>query len=156
MSGDDTPTRFELCKVGFLPPEIQPLIDEATAEGFGFAARLITHWASGENRFERPGELFLLAFVDARAVGFGGLNVDPYHDSPSVGRVRHIYVENASRKLGVGRAIVEHVIECARPGFDRLRLVTRQAAPFYERLGFTLVAERNATHEMWLRRDRVG
>jgi GNAT superfamily N-acetyltransferase len=66
------------------------------------------------------------------------LNLDPYAAEATVGRVRHLYVLRAYRRLGFGRRIVEEIIEAARGRFERLRLSTAnpEAARLYERLGF--------------------
>jgi ribosomal protein S18 acetylase RimI-like enzyme len=71
-------------------------------------------------------------------LGVCGLNVDPYTTQPNVGRVRHLYVLNTYRRLGIGRHLVTEVMEAARGRFDSLRLRTGNpaAAQLYERLGF--------------------
>ena len=39
-----------------------------------------------------------MVLSEGRLVGVCGLNVDPYLDDPSVGRVRHLYVLVAARR----------------------------------------------------------
>jgi GNAT superfamily N-acetyltransferase len=100
------------------------------------------------NRFEREGEILLGVFRGAGLIGVGGLNRDPYLGDPAVGRLRHIYVLGAERREGVGRRIVERLLEHARQRFARVRLSTGRAASFYEKLGFEPTDEANATHGM--------
>ena len=119
--------------------ELDTLISESEAEGFGFVRRLGNEWDSGTNRFDRPGEALFVAREGDRVVGIGGLNVDPYADDLSVGRVRHLYVLSAYRRAGVGQRLVAAVVTAASGCFDTLRLSTSNpdAARLYERLGFS-------------------
>ena len=92
--------------------------------------------------------------VDGHVVGLCGLNVDPYTAEGRVGRVRHLYVMEASRRHGIGRRLVAEVIAAARDSFDRLRLRTAnpEAARLYEGLGFAPCAgEADCTHALDLR-----
>jgi len=120
------------------PGLFDALVAESERAGYGFVRRLADDWASGANRFERPGEALFAARMDGRLIGACGLNVDPYTPAPGVGRVRHLYVLTDYRRLGVGRRLVERVLEAARGRFERLRLSTQNpaAAQLYERLGF--------------------
>ncbi len=115
-----------------------PLVTESEQAGWRFLRRLAEEWASGRNRFDRPGEALFVALMGARTIGVCGLNVDPYATARCVGRVRHLYVLSAYRRLGVGLRLVGEVIEAARGPFDRLRLRTEDpaAARLYEGLGF--------------------
>jgi GNAT superfamily N-acetyltransferase len=129
------------------------LIAESEAAGLRFVRRLAEEWASGANRFDRPGEALLVARIAGDVVGVCGLNVDPYVAEPRVGRVRHLYVLAAHRRQGVGRQLVNKVIETARDRFERLRLrtVNPEAARLYENLGFRRsVGGRDCTHVMEL------
>jgi GNAT superfamily N-acetyltransferase len=114
------------------------LLSESEQAGSRIVRRLVDEWASGANRFDRPGEALFGAWAGGRLVGVCGLNVDPYARDARVGRVRHLYVLEALRRLGVGRQLVTHVIEAARGRFDHLRLRTDNpaAARLYESLGF--------------------
>jgi GNAT superfamily N-acetyltransferase len=133
-----------------LPSGITRLVEIGLEEGLAFTGRFVAEWKSGRNRFDRPGEVSLFAYLEGSLVGFGGLNRDPYQDRPSVGRVRHVYVEPAARGRGVGTALVRELVRRAAPAFATLRLATREAAPFYEQLGFARVSEHKATHRMSL------
>lgn len=114
------------------------LIAESEREGLRFVCRLAEEWTNGVNRFDRPGEVLLVAAIAGCRVGVCGLNVDPYSAEPRVGRVRHLYVLAAHRRLGIGRHLVAAIIEAARGRFDRLHLRTGNplAARLYEGLGF--------------------
>ncbi len=131
--------------------QVAALVAESEAQGSRFVRRLAEDWASGANRFDRPGEALFVARDEERIVGVGGLNIDPYTTEPTVGRVRHLYVLTAYRRLGIGRRIVEEIIEAARGRFERLRLSTSnpEAARLYERLGFHPRADiAHCTHAM--------
>jgi ribosomal protein S18 acetylase RimI-like enzyme len=133
---------------------LDTLIAESEAQRLRFVRRLVEEWASGANRFGRPGEALFVARQAGQVVGVCGLNVDPYTATPKVGRVRHLYVLQAFRRLGVGRGLVAEVIEAARGRFDRLRVRTGNpaAAELYERLGFGRCVEvADCTHERELR-----
>jgi GNAT superfamily N-acetyltransferase len=132
---------------------LEALVVESERDGLRFLRRLADEWASGANRFDRAGEALFAALLDGRLVGVCGLNVDPYAASPLVGRVRHLYVLTAHRRLGVGRRLVEEVIRVARNHFDTLRLRTHNpaAARLYEALGFRAGGAADCTHAMELR-----
>ena len=121
------------------PNLFDALVDESERQGYRFMRRLADEWASGANRFDRPGEALFAARIDGRLIGACGLNVDPYTTAMGVGRVRHLYVLSASRRLGVGEQLVAHVIDAASGRFGRLRLSTQNpaAARLYERMGFS-------------------
>jgi GNAT superfamily N-acetyltransferase len=122
-----------------LPDLFDALVAESERAGYGFVRRLADEWASGANRFDRPGEALFAARMDGRLIGACGLNVDPYTKAAGVGRVRHLYVLSAYRRLGVGGQLVARVMDAARGRFGRLRLSTQnpEAAQLYERLGFS-------------------
>jgi len=85
--------------------QVAALVAESEAQGLRFVRRLADEWASGANRFDRPGEALFVARDDGRVLGVGGLNLDPYAAEATVGRVRHLYVLRAYRRLGFGRRI---------------------------------------------------
>jgi N-acetylglutamate synthase-like GNAT family acetyltransferase len=145
----------ELRAVRDLPANIARLAELAGREGFPFVERLVREWESGENRFAAPREVFFFLYRDGALAGFGGLNVDPYAGDEAVGRVRHVYVDPDLRGSGLGARLVRAIVVAAHPGFRRLRLATRQAAPFYESLGFAPTSEDGATHVMDLSRGHA-
>jgi GNAT superfamily N-acetyltransferase len=114
------------------------LVTESEEEDFRFVRRLVEEWEEGKNRFGQPCEALLAALCGARVVGVCGLNRDPYASSPSIGRVRRLYVLPAYRRSGIGRRLVEAVITAARGVFTslRLRTETAEAARLYTDLGF--------------------
>jgi len=120
------------------PSRVQVLLTDSERFGSRIVRRLLEDWSNGTNRFDRPGEALYGAWIDGQLVGVCGLNVDPYAGDDRVGRVRHLYVLSAYRRLGVGRALVAHVIEAAHGRFDDLRLRTNNPAAvrLYETLGF--------------------
>jgi len=141
------------------PDLFDVLVSESERAGYRFVRRLADEWASGTNRFDRPGEALFAASVDGRLIGACGLNVDPYTQAPRVGRVRHLYVLTDYRRSGVGRRLVEQVLDTARGRFDRLRLSTQNpaAAHLYERLGFERrLGAADHTHLMELKDPHPG
>ena len=82
------------------------LVAESERAGSRFVRRLVDEWVTDANRFDRPGEALFAAWVDGQLVAVCGLNVDPYSAEDRVGRVRHLYVLSAFRRLGVGRQLV--------------------------------------------------
>jgi GNAT superfamily N-acetyltransferase len=124
-----------------LPDALGPLLADDAQAGTRHVRRLADEWASGVNRFDRPGETLLGAWFGGELVGVCGLNVDPYAGHDRVGRVRRLYVLSARRRLGVGRRLVTEVVAAARGRFDLLRLSTTSApaAGLYEALGFRRV-----------------
>ena len=78
------------------------------------------------------------------------LNIDPYFEGRSQGRVRHLFVSAPHRGAGLGRMLVETVIDRARQYFSVLNTRAPQGAfGFYERLGFRRVAgEEFVTHRL--------
>jgi GNAT superfamily N-acetyltransferase len=131
--------------------DVEPLADEAWADGYPFVERMRHDWKSGENRFDGPGERLVGAFDGASLIGFCGLNRDPYI-SEIAGRIRHLYVDLDHRQFGVGRTLVDRALDGASVWFPRVRLrATPASRSFYERLGFVPVDETEATHEMRLR-----
>lgn len=131
------------------PPDTAQLRRVEQREGHSFVARTHREWLDGSNRFDQVGEGFFLALHASLTVGMCGLNRDPFLDDPAIGRLRHLYVAPDYRRQGIGRRLVMACLELATDHFTRVRLRTfdARAVCFYELLGFTPVAEDNATHE---------
>lgn len=147
---------LELVRTRELPADIGTLLESSRREGFDFVERLVRFWEDGSNRFDRPGEVLFQVRKAGRLVAVGGLNVDPYLDEPSVGRIRHVYVLPASRRSGVGAILISRLLEHGHGRFERIRLRvgTPEGAPFYEGLGFHPSDEPGATHEYRFGQDR--
>lgn len=139
--------------IGVPSETLEGLLADSEREGSRFVRRLVDEWATGANRFDRPGEALFIARIGDRLVGICGLNVDPYAAAANVGRVRRLYVLSAYRRLGVGRQLVLAVLRAARGRFDVLRLRTTNpaAARLYESLGFTPSTASECTHVIDLR-----
>jgi GNAT superfamily N-acetyltransferase len=129
-------------------PGIESLQSEALAEGYDFVQTLVEEWASAGNRFDAAGEMLCGHLDQGLLVAVGGLNCDPFAARLDVGRIRRVYVRPAWRDKGIGRALVIHLIEQARTHFRcvRLRAENAEAARLYERIGFTPIANPDATH----------
>ena len=124
---------------------------DAAQFGFKFVDRLCDEWSSGANRFDRMSEGLFLAFDDDEVVGVCGINRDPYAEDLRVGRVRRLYVLSTYRGRGVGRTLLDRVIENACGHFDLLRVRTDYANDFYLARGFRPVDDdAHATHEFVL------
>ena len=144
---------FAIERVSALP-DLSELLDASLAEGHAFVQRTIDEFESGKNRFDRPGEVFFAA-RDACGciVGTCGLNLDPYLNDESIGRVRHLYVLPKFRRCGVARALLDRVIAAAKGRFRALRIRTRNPAAdaLYRSAGFALVnGDPMVTHSMTL------
>lgn len=131
-----------------LPPQIDDLEREASAQGFNFVGRLIDEWRAGTNRFDKPGECLLGIIDNETLVGIGGLNVDPYVMDGFTARLRRLYVAKAFRRRGIGEALVLELLQHASLHFRQVRLSTdtESAAAFYSRLGFRAIEDETATH----------
>ena len=130
--------QMELSAVRSLPQGMDALVRASKAEDFLAIEKLVREFDNGNNRFDAPGEVLFSAQVGDALVGVCGLNVDPYLEDPSVGRVRHLYVAPQWRRGGVGRALVSEVLHHAQGRFTRVRLRTLRddAAQFYLSIGF--------------------
>ena len=151
------PGPYELKRLDPESPEFQALVEESRLEGFWMLVRLLDGWRDGSNRFRRRGEFMLAAWRDDILAGVGGLNVDPYVQGRREGRVRHVYVSAAHRRRGVGRLLLQAIIERARLNFPVLNLrAPEEAHPFYEALGFRRVeGEEFITHRKRFRAARA-
>ena len=133
--------------------ELRPLLDESLSEGYSFIQTLWDEYKSGRNRFDGQGARLLSVFDDQHLIGVGGVQRDPYLNRTDVGRVRHVYVLRVYRREGVGKRLLEGLIEHARVHFNvlTLRTQTEAAAAFYEAIGFDNRPEfPDATHCLWL------
>ena len=131
-------------EISALPREIDDLAQIAKLEGFGMVQRLIDDYASGSNRFSKPGERLYVALAHDRPIAVGGINVDPYYPSASLGRIRHLYVHPDYRLTGVGRRVMGLIEQHGAKYFDEFQLFTasQPASRFYESLNYSPVQGR--------------
>jgi GNAT superfamily N-acetyltransferase len=134
-------------KIELPVPGIERLQIEALNEGYNFVETLLEDWNSGKNRFDAPGEILCGHFDQGQIIAVGGLNCDPFAADPEVGRIRRVYVRQAWRNRGIGRALVAALVTEARKHFHcvRLRAENANAACLYERLGFAPIVNTDAT-----------
>jgi GNAT superfamily N-acetyltransferase len=118
---------------------IADLVIESLNEGHRHIQRLHEEYESGKNRFSGSGEALFAAFLNDRIIGICGLNKDPYLAETGMGRVRRLYVLNAYRRHGVGRKLVNAVIQEAKKYYTVIVLRTDNpvADKFYRSLGFS-------------------
>ena len=131
----------------------RPLLEESRAQGFEFLSRLWQEYRDGTNRFSQPGEALFGGYHNQQLIAIGGLNRDPYLDDGETGRVRHVYVLAGWRGRGVGKQLVQRIINEAKLHYRRLTLRTMraEASAFYRALGFqTEPAIAGATHHLVL------
>ncbi len=95
-----------------------------------------------------PARHLIVATVDGRVLGTADLLVVPNltHHAKPWAIVENVIVGEAVRRTGVGKALMEHLIELARAaGCYKLQLLSgkqrREAHEFYRRLGLDAVAE---------------
>lgn len=133
-----------------LDDDFDELLNASIDEGFQFLKKFKDSWESGENRFDKLGELHVVAALGSNPVGICGLNIDPYLDDPSVGRVRHLYVHPEYRGLNIGSILLNEIIDEAKENFKILRLRTNEeaASAFYQKIGFSLSKKENETHRL--------
>jgi GNAT superfamily N-acetyltransferase len=136
--------------------EFAALAAESRHEGYWMLVRLQEGWRDGRNRFSRRGETVLGAWRSGRLAGVCGLNVDPYIERRREGRVRHLYVRAGDRRNGVGRMLVEAIVERAKRYFPVINArAPAEAFRFYEALGFRRVeSEEFFTHRMELKKPK--
>lgn len=145
---------IKVVKINKLPlDDLRPLLEESREQGFEFLDRLVLEYNNGTNKFQRPGEALLGIYRDRQLIAIGGLNRDPYSADSDIGRVRHVYVLLAWRKQGIGKLLVQTIIEHAKGHFRilTLRTFSDQASGFYGAIGFRTQPKINyATHHMLL------
>jgi GNAT superfamily N-acetyltransferase len=132
---------------------INHLVEESLSQGFRFIERLMREYRIGLNCFDKSGEVLFTASIQGAVVGIGGLNRDQYFNDPKVGRLRHLYVESAWRRMGVGHLLVTRLIHEANQHYQLLTLRTDTSAAdnFYRKLGFkTQPSWEHTTHHLQL------
>lgn len=128
-----------------LPADFARLRAAADAEGFRALARLEAEWAEDRDAFV----CLLGAMQGDRLAAIGGLTPEPEALGQAAMRVRRLYVDPAARRSGVGRTLVNALLQEA---LDSVSLVTINArdtlAPaFWDALGFARVADLPWSHQ---------
>ncbi len=143
---------MEIERIFQLPSEFSKLLEESILEEFGALEKLKRNFENGSNTFSKQGEALFSATFESELLGICGLNVDPYVDDPTIGRVRHLYVSKLARRQGVGSKLVEAVEHQARKHFNVLRLYTgdAKASAFYTSIGFSPVSGNHVSHIKYL------
>jgi len=130
-----------------LPVGFDALRAEARAEGYRFVERLAGDWASGELRFDRPGEVLLAAYAGNKLAAIGGLTLDPV--LPATLRVRRFYVRERDRRSGIGRRLATALLErAAQAGRPVTVNAASGSARFWEILGFVSDQRDGHTHSL--------
>lgn len=124
-----------------LPRGVNQLARFAASEKFGMVNRLISDFRDGSNTFSKDGESLWILAEDSHTIAVGGVNVDPYFDLPTVGRIRHLYVHPQYRRTGVGRKLLQSIEHSGMGHFEVFQLFTGDAVAsrFYEALGYSRV-----------------
>ena len=127
-----------------LPNSLARLAEIAALERHGMLDRLISDFHEGSNRFSRPGEGLWVMHEGEDAIAVGGVNIDPYYDDSSLGRIRHLYVHPERRCCGVGTGLMMLIEGGGAAYFESYQLFTANpvAAKFYEALGYARVEGR--------------
>ena len=117
---------------------IDQLIRSSKLEGYNFLERLERDWRLGLNRFQNKGEVLFTVRYNDQIVAIGGVNQDPYKDDSNIGRIRHIYVAPNFRRQGIGKFLVQRILEYCNETFRQITLRTDNpnADKFYINLGF--------------------
>jgi GNAT superfamily N-acetyltransferase len=141
---------YEIRRLRPTAPAFDRLKDESRLEGYWMLVRLADGWSSGRNKFLKRGEALYGAWHGRDLAGVCGLNIDPYVEGREQCRVRHLFVGAAHRRAGLGRMLVETVIDRARQYFSVLNTrAPPEAFGFYERLGFQRAeGEEFVTHRL--------
>ena len=139
---------LRVAPTGTLPPGFPLLRDAALQEGWRHLRVLEEDLASGAMPLAAPGEGMFAAWRDDSLAGLGALTRDPYAAEEGVARVRRLYVMPGERGQGIGRALVQAVMEAATTaGYRQLRVrAPASAGGFYEACGFVPMLARSATH----------
>lgn len=138
-------------RVTSLPDGFALLRSEAAQEGFRNMEALFGQWQDGTQRFDRPGELLVVARLSGELAGIGGITED--FIDPSALRMRRFFVRAPYRRRGVGWSIADFLLTAASP-LSRPIFVhaeTEEATAFWESLSFERIEREKTTHRLAIR-----
>ena len=123
---------------GQLPEGLQALKVEALADGHRHIDRLINDFQSGKDRFDRPGEALVAAYLDGQLVGIGGVTQEPIDPTGHSLRMRRLYVALAARRQGIAQALARTLLDHALTTTRSIRVHAGNpdAAAFWEAQGY--------------------
>lgn len=126
-----------------LPNEIKTLAAVAEQEDYPHIHRLIEEYQSGKNVYAAEGECLLLAYDGQKLIACGCLN-QQWNDTEietRIGRVRRFFVHPKYRQHGVGKLLLSHLEQQARPHYSALCLhtTTKGAVSFYQKQNYVFV-----------------
>lgn len=131
----------------FVLDRLDPLAVEAAEEGISNVRTLIDGWRSGAERFDRAGELLLVAVSAGSVIGVGGRTWCP--DVAGALRMRRFFISPRWRRHGVARALATQLIDSAW-AHTSLLTCNAQASPaaprFWERMDFVPTTTPGVTH----------
>jgi GNAT superfamily N-acetyltransferase len=117
---------------------VKTLILQGLAEHFGHLnPNLNPDLNDIHHSYVQAGHHFVVAEMDGEIVGTAAL----VNESPGVGRIVRVTVRPDQRRAGIGRILVEHLLQTAfEQGFNQLLVETNldwyDAIRLYERCGF--------------------
>jgi len=128
-----------------LPENFSGLRAEADAEGFRAMSRLAAEWAATPEMFA----CLLAATLGGRLVAIGGLTAEPEPTGQPAMRIRRLYVRPDARRNGVGRSLVNALLQEALDSVSRVTVNAggTLAPAFWEALGFNRVEGRPWSHQ---------
>src|SRR5438128_2689816 len=97
--------RFELV-TDTLPPGFAALLAESQSEGHELLTRFVKALANGSERYDGITAHYLAVWREGELIALGGIAPDYYLTDPTIGRLQHVYVARAYRRVGVGAALV--------------------------------------------------
>ena len=146
MSSTDHAELIEFTDLNFFL--VHSLLNESKINRYDFIQRTIDDWSSGVNKFSKPGEKLWGLVLATDLIAIGGINRDPYVEDINIGRVRHLYVQEAHRRKGYATLLMNTIIHEGRQHFTVLRLFTDNpaASKFYGTLGFQKINGPKVSH----------
>ena len=108
------------------------------------ASKPVIDFHEGSNTSSEPGESLWVVLKGSQAIAVGGINIDPYYDDSSLGRIRHVYVHPNFRRRRVATELLRLIEDSGARYFDSFQLFTANpvASRFYEALGYARVEGR--------------